>query len=95
MQREGWQATALILAALWVATTAAAFITKRQLIATEQMLANEENERCPVTTEQVVIREPAAAPTYAPPSQLRGNERCIAGQLFRRDGNAWSNVGRC
>ena len=56
---------------------------------------NEENERCPVTTEQVVIREPVAAPTNVPPSELRGNERCIAGQLFRRDGNAWSNVGRC
>ncbi|GAA5008844.1 hypothetical protein GCM10025793_19370 [Lysobacter lycopersici] len=96
MTKGQWEATAWIVLAVSIATNAAQYLKHRS---DREAVREQAFEACADILHKRTLddgyraRTPAARQPSAPLGQ---NERCIGGQRFRKDGNAWTQVaGRC
>jgi hypothetical protein len=105
MQQKHWQTIALFALSLLVLTNAAGFYTRRAMEA--DYAGRKAEASCPKTATVITQASDApdiqylpgafdAARKVAPPtSALQHDERCIAGQRFRKAGNTWEQLGSC
>ena len=97
MTKDHWKAAAIALAGLLIVTNAAGFYTRRVLEAEAADRLNAARCATPAQAPQEVrITIPATLERVpAPAAAAQPGDRCIGGQLFRKTGNAWQQLGPC